>query len=364
MSAPVPEQESASKHEASKYGPGWARVQRQGGARAGANQRRLPAAAASGAIAAHGGSDSGMREPPWKRKNTSSGFEGDVAIVELRARLALAPDHIPEPVLRRPQGSAWGLASRLICIAALAAGGTFALLGLYAPHGEGPARAIGPVEQPASSDLQVTALSLKSALKSDLARAPQSAPPPLAGRLLTWPAAGNEGHARRVLTTNVVLPAADPVDMELPRAMDTQDVARTPVETKMPQQAPAAAPLVTAPLVTAPLVTTPLVTTPPATGQPAPSRNEIAALVARGAKYFAAGDIAAARLVLRPAALAGDSGAALALGETYDPVILKRLGVIGFPGDLAEARDWYRKAAELGSTDAPQRLDQLAGLDR
>ena len=354
MSAPVPEQESASRHEASKYGPGWARVQRQGGARAGANQRRLPAAAASGAIAAHGGSDSGMREPPWKRKNTSSGFEGDVAIVELRARLALAPDHIPEPVLRRPQGSAWGLAYRLTCIAALAAGGTFALLTLYAPHGEGPARAFGPVEQPASSDLQVTALSLKRALKSDLARAPQSAPPPLAGRLLTWPTAGNEGHPGRVLTTNVVLPAADPVDMELPRAMDTQDVARNPVETKMPQQAPAAAPPVTAPLVT----------TPPVTGQPAPSRNEIAALVARGAKYFAAGDIAAARLVLRPAALAGDSGAALALGETYDPVILTRLGVIGFPGDLAEARDWYRKAAELGSTDAPQRLDQLAGLDR
>jgi len=44
--------------------------------------------------------------------------------------------------------------------------------------------------------------------------------------------------------------------------------------------------------------------------------------------------------------------------------MLKRLGVIGFAGDLAEARDWYRRAAELGSADAPQRLDQLAGLDR
>jgi hypothetical protein len=334
-------------------------MQRQGGARAGANQRRLPAAAASGAIAAHGGSDSGMREPPWKRKNTSSGFEGDVAIVELRARLALAPDHIPEPVLRRPQGSAWGLASRLICIAALAAGGTFALLGLYAPHREAPARAFGPVEQPVSSDPQVTALSLKSDLKSDLARAPQSAPPPWAGRLLAWPTAGNERHPERDLTTNVVLPAADPVDTDLPRATDTRDVSRNPAETKMPQQTPAAAPPVAAPPVTAPPVTG-----QPVTGQPARGRNDIAALVARGAKYFASGDIAAARLVLRPAALAGDSGAALALGETYDPVILKRLGVIGFPGDLAEARDWYRKAAELGSTDAPQRLDQLAGLDR
>jgi hypothetical protein len=330
MSAPVSEQESALKHEASlRYGPGWSRVQRQGGARAGANQRRLPAVAASW----------GMREPPWKRLHVSSGFEGDVAIVELRARLALAPDHIPEPVRRRPQGSAWGVASRLACIAVLAAGGSFALLGLYAPQGEGPLRAFGPVAQPVPPDVEVTAVGLKS----DFARAPQS-PPPWAGRLLSWPAAPDGVHSRRDLTTNVVLPAADPVDMDLPRATETQDVARSPAETKMPQQASAAA--------------------PPGAAQPAPDRSEIAALVARGAKYFASGDIAAARLVLRPAALAGDSGAALALGETYDPVILKRLGVIGFAGDLAEARDWYRKAAELGSADAPQRLDQLAGLDR
>ena len=52
--------------------------------------------------------------------------------------------------------------------------------------------------------------------------------------------------------------------------------------------------------------------------------------------------------------------AALNLGETYDPVVLKRLGVIGLLGDPAQARDWYRKAAELGSADAPQRLEQLA----
>ena len=57
--------------------------------------------------------------------------------------------------------------------------------------------------------------------------------------------------------------------------------------------------------------------------------------------------------------------AALTLGETYDPVVLKRLGVIGLSGDTAQARDWYRKAAELGSADAPQRLEQLANqLDR
>src|SRR5262252_1175731 len=36
-------------------------------------------------------------EPPWRRKSHQSMFAGDVAVVELRSRLALAPDRIPEP---------------------------------------------------------------------------------------------------------------------------------------------------------------------------------------------------------------------------------------------------------------------------
>jgi hypothetical protein len=169
-------------------------------------------------------------------------------------------------------------------------------------------------------------------------RAPQSVLRPWVGDLVWWSVAGN-GSLR---STNAALPTAAPVEIESPRTTEVRDAAGEPAETRRPQQAPVL----------------------PAAVGPTQSRDEIAALVARGAKYFAAGDVAAARLVLRPAAVAGDSGAALALGKTYDPVMLKRLGVIGFAGDLAEARDWYRRAAELGSADAPQRLDQLAGLDR
>jgi hypothetical protein len=359
MSAPVPGQESASRQEASlRYPQAWPRMQRQGGARAGANQRRPPVAAASGAIPAYeaqagGASDTGMREPPWRRRNASTGFEGDVAIVELRARLALAPDHIPEPVMRRAQGGGWSVASRLACVAALAGGATFALHGLYAPQGAGPARALGLVEQLGSSALQGTAVSLKSdslksdsptrdSLKRDLAQPPQPVPPQWAGRLPAWPAAGYRPPVHDS-TIDAALPAADTVDIEVPRATGAEihDGENKAGQTETQQRA-----------------------LPPAAAAPTVNRDEIAALVARGAKYFVAGDIAAARSVLRPAALAGDSGAALALGETYDPVILKRLGVVGLPGDLTEARSWYRKAADLGSTAAPQRLDQLAGLDR
>ncbi len=54
-------------------------------------------------------------------------------------------------------------------------------------------------------------------------------------------------------------------------------------------------------------------------------------------------------MFLRRAAEHNDPQAALALGETYDPVVLKQLGVIKFNGDVALAQEWYRRAAELGS---------------
>ena len=39
-------------------------------------------------------------DPPWKRKPRRGVFEGDVAAVELRSRLALGSERIPEPAVR------------------------------------------------------------------------------------------------------------------------------------------------------------------------------------------------------------------------------------------------------------------------
>jgi TPR repeat protein len=44
--------------------------------------------------------------------------------------------------------------------------------------------------------------------------------------------------------------------------------------------------------------------------------------------------------------------------------VLKSLGVIGVAADTAQARGWYQKAADLGSREAPQRIDQLARWTR
>jgi len=87
--------------------------------------------------------------------------------------------------------------------------------------------------------------------------------------------------------------------------------------------------------------------------------QEIVLLLKRGKNLIAAGDIAAARIVLRKAAEANDAEAALGLAATYDPIVLRELRVYGFMPDAAMARVWYEKATELGSLAAPRRLEML-----
>jgi hypothetical protein len=91
----------------------------------------------------------------------------------------------------------------------------------------------------------------------------------------------------------------------------------------------------------------------------------IAVLVTRGQELLATGDIAAARVVLLRAAEAHDPGAALAVAATYDPILLEKIGVFGTDvADIRSARNWYEKAKELGSQEAPRRLEMLAGRER
>jgi len=88
--------------------------------------------------------------------------------------------------------------------------------------------------------------------------------------------------------------------------------------------------------------------------------DEAASLMQRGKELITNGDLAGARLVLRRAAEANYADAALALAATYDPSILRDLKVHGVSGDIAIARAWYEKARDLGSAEAPRRLETLA----
>jgi hypothetical protein len=101
---------------------------------------------------------------------------------------------------------------------------------------------------------------------------------------------------------------------------------------------------------------------PPAPGEAAPqlTANESAALVRRAQEILATGDVREARLLLIRAAEAHDARAALMLAKTFDPTMAGQLSSSAPGHDLAQARGWYQKAREWGSTDAQRQLDALA----
>jgi hypothetical protein len=86
------------------------------------------------------------------------------------------------------------------------------------------------------------------------------------------------------------------------------------------------------------------------------NRDEITMLLKRGNAALTDGDISSARLLLRRAAEAGSAEAALALASTFDPLVIARLGTFGVQADVAKAREWYQRAAQLGSRAAVQQL--------
>jgi hypothetical protein len=171
-------------------------------------------------------------------------------------------------------------------------------------------------------------------------------------------APANQTAGVQAATTVAVAPTREEITTAYQSAVQGLAPAATP---------PAAAPPGASPAVAAALpAAAPVAALPPALvpeGGDAIQQldpSEIASSLKRADDLIASGDLAAARLVLRRAANAGDARAAMTLGGTYDPVILEKLGVHGFVPDVAMARVWYEKAKKFGSAEAPQRLELLA----
>ena len=244
-------------------------------------------------------------------------FSGDRAMLELQRQLARNPNLIPEPSAKagsvvRP------ILIRLcgvISFAALVAWGMVSYHGIEKPVGIMPAE----VSTSAISGNRVNRVDV------ELPRPAIAAP-----------------QMEDAVTANVLAAPAVVAAAPLPAA-SVNAIAVTPV---------------------------PAQTIAPPPAQPAPrpdnrpalrlDSGELEMLVKRGNEFIANGDLAAARLLLRRAAEAGSAEAALAVGATFDPVVMQRLGAIGTTPDIAQARQWYQRAAELGSNAALQRL---AGLD-
>jgi hypothetical protein len=251
-----------------------------------------------------------VRSPRSLRRLDLGGqaFSGDLAMAKLQRQLALDPDAVPEPPVDDIQ-SLWPMALRLCAVAGVAAAVAWLVISLPGTR----------------------------LLRNEVARANVQLPPPVPDTPkqdpLRTPAA-----AGLLLQHGLTEANASPVPAEATPAMPAVPAPAPQPTTAPPSNAAAAAP-------------------PPVSLSLA--SDEIAMLLRRGKDAFSTGDLAAARLLLRRAAEAGSAEAALALGATFDPLVIRRLGAIGAAPDAAQARQWYQKAVALGSPTASQPLAQL-----
>ena len=268
-------------------------------------------------------------EPPWKRSPRRGVFEGDVAVVELRSRLALGSERIPEPAIPVSTASTSSSLLRLmsgVAMAAAAAGATGYFWGFTLSTKT-------PEPAPASDQADILAALLTPA--ANLNASDRNAEPG-AARTAAIGLAPVEVHG----TSN----DAPPTD-----AAQRPALSPTRPQTILPSTVPR------------PQTVLPSVASRPPVS--AADASEIAAKMKIGAELMAHGDITAARMMFQRAAEAGEAAGAFALAETYDPVVLARLRLRGgITPDLALARTWYERARDLGSPAARDRLSRLAQL--
>jgi hypothetical protein len=321
-------------------------------------------------------------------------FTGDVAIQALRRRLTLEPDVVPQPpiVVRREAPFPWIARLGFVCLAAGL--GAFCITALsvtdiYPPIANKSDRAEGAAgfapAAPASGNFEVT----PARLVVEGGRASANDPLPLGvslkdpsggetiflsglengTRLTAGTPFGSKGWRISARDLGSVMAYA-PIDyigamhaaINLHAAnnavVDTRvvklewipKVERQKAEQQQQQQQPRPE-----------QTQRPVVAAPP---RPQLDQEEIGRLIKRSQQLLAAGDIAPARLLLQRAANGGSADAALILGGTYDPQVLREIGVLGFASNPAMAREWYQKALELGASEASRRLDRLAQAQR
>ena len=284
--------------------------------------------------------------PPWARNSASPGaaspgdpgaespsmnpssddeplFDGDRAMLDLQRRLSLDPNEVPDPPVRiddRPTLDR--IALRLFAVAGVAAFVAWLTISL-------PTLTISLPIKP-DIDRIVSAL-------VTLASARTSAP-----AMTATPVKVEHIHAAFAPLPG---PTTTPVTLAIVPVKASEATPKT--VSRPPQAAPATDEPPQPAAQTAPL-----------------APDEIATLVKRGKDFLANGDISSARLLLRRAAEAGSPEASLALGSTFDPAVINRLGAIGVRADAATARKWYEKAAALGSNNASQQIANLTTAGR
>jgi hypothetical protein len=329
-------------------------------------------------------------DPPWKRsrQRNKSAFVGDVAITELRTKLALAPDRLPEPPLPSSRGSSLIWAARIVGIAVVVAVGfvgyrwgssSSSLVHLLQTFG-GSSQPSAPVRSAATAD----PVGGTATMNPVAAAYPPPAKP--SGRPYRQLTVGSVGLQQVDAAVRLAVSAADPgpgatvvmTGLAPGSVLSTgSEVAPNTWRLSVEELAGAS---VTPPRGFVGVMDLSLelhladnsmvdhkglqlewASRGGATRPQPPQRDvaEIAQMVKRGAELMANGDVAAARLMYQRAAEAGEEKAAFALAETYDPLVPARAAITP---DVGLAQIWYGRAKELGSTAAPERLERLGRL--
>jgi hypothetical protein len=267
--------------------------------------------------------------PPWKRKPRHDAFEGDVAVVELRSRLALRPEQIQEPLSLRPERIQEPVVSSST-----------------APTFSGVLRLMSGVAM-AATMVGVAGYLWGFNLSTEM---PELTPG--SDRANVLPAASTPVASRAASNRDFDPPAAQTTIGLAPigthggaNPVTSSDAAQRPALLPMPRQ-----------------TVSPIAPRAPMAAEDAPL---ITAKMKIGVELMTYGEVAAARVMFQRAAEAGEAAGAFALAETYDPLVLGGLRLReGVIPDLALARTWYERARDLGSLEARDRISRLALLPR
>jgi hypothetical protein len=265
-------------------------------------------------------------------------FSGDRAMVELQRQLMLNPDAIPEPAVDDAR-SLKPIVLRLAGVMGLAALIAWGVVSFPSVKKAGEIIA-DDVKTPALTD---------DSVKLVLPQAVEAAPRPNpAQAVMNDPM---PSRRREAASGSAAPPAADPSNTLVAAPAPAPEVVQP-----LKESPPAPMPL---PPQAAPFVSPAATTAPADAAVPRSDDVEITAMIKRGKDLLMSGDIVSARLLLRRAADAGNAEAALALGATFDPLVIRRLGAVGMRPDIVQAKQWYQRAAELGSASAESQLAKL-----
>lgn len=262
-------------------------------------------------------------------------FTGDRAMLELQRQRALNPDKVPDPSQENAR-NLWPLMRRLcaiIGVAVVVAGGVVSLPAMRKVEREAMPSGGSPMPI-AAKQIKVDEVRSATAVPALVENGSTAAIQAPADATLPVPKSGPISGASNPMTNSAIAPA---VPGQTSGSAPDSGASVPPTHESAPASAPSAA----------------------GGGTVRLADEEIAMLVKRGKDFFMNGDMSSARLLLIRAAAAGSAEAALVLGKTFDPLVIRRMGVIGMEVNIARARQWYQKAAELGSAAASQQLKEL-----